>query len=151
MNKLVGSFFVAIGAILLVLSIFVYKDCKEFKSTSEETTATVTKVNSSTKSKTVRRNGRTKHKNVTVYSTYFEYEANGDLFDSVIELSYCMQSGDTFTVWYDKNNPSDVRNKNGSYAGAGIIASMGLMLAGIGGAMFKGYMGSSKSKLNHRE
>ncbi len=36
MNKLVGSFFVAIGAILLILSIFVYKDCKEFKSTSEE-------------------------------------------------------------------------------------------------------------------
>lgn len=51
-------------------------------------------------------------------------------------LSDCMQSGDTFTVWYDKNNPSDVRNDNASYGRVVFVSLGGLLLLFCGGIMF---------------
>lgn len=47
MKKLLGIFVVVLG--VLIESVFVFKECKEFKRMSEKTTATVTKVDSTRK------------------------------------------------------------------------------------------------------
>ena len=145
-NKFAGIIFVIFGVMVLIGSIFVYQDCKDFQKTSKGTTATVTNVDRHTESKTVRSNGHTRHKNVTVYTTSFEYKVNGETFNSSIDFSHPMQNGDTFAVWYDENNPQDVRNNNGSYVLPGIIVSMGIVLLGLGIVTFKISVSKGKTK-----
>lgn len=137
MKKLVSGVFIVVGVIMLIVSIFIFMDCKEFKNVSEETTATVTKVNTRHETRSYRSNGRRRHRTVTVYDVSFDYEVNGKLFDGVIEFSNSKQIGEAFTVWYDKNDPDDVRSNNGSYALPCILAFMGALFAGVGCVTFK--------------
>lgn len=136
MEKLLGVFLIVLGVGLLINSVFLFKDSREFKGRSVETTATVTKVDVIKKIKNVSRNGHTKRRTIITYKTCFEYEANGDLFSSVKELSDFMESGDTFTIWYDKNNPGDVRMDNASYGQVVLTVLGGLVLVFFGGVMF---------------
>lgn len=134
MKKLLGII-VALYGIYLMISgaITTFQDRRDFMSAQVETTATVTKVE---KFKTTERRRHKRRKKVTKYKTYFEYEANGETADAVITFSSYKETGDTFTVWYDKNNPGDVRSKKATYWDVVFVIGMGLLITVSGGFMF---------------
>lgn len=98
-----GILFVIVGLIFFAVSLFIVADGKRFSETAQETTALVTDVYKDR----VRRNGKTR----TEYDVYVQYKVNGNTYNEELKGgSSTMYEGMRITVYYNPQNPRDVRS-----------------------------------------
>lgn len=129
---IIGSFFIIMGVISLIVMISTQQEENTFMSKAESCTAQVTDVNSYT---TRTRNGtKGNYRIVHHYDAYVSYTVNGVNYDNVKipEVSSSIETGDQLTIYYDPENPLDARLKTGSTLNIPrIIGIIIIMAAGI--------------------
>lgn len=135
---IVGSIFMLVGIIMLVVAFFIYKDSTRFYKTAEKTEATIEYIDKYREYNSTSKKNKTRH---DVYISY--YTSEGEYYDNV-RISYyssSMKEGKSITVYYDPDDPSDVRVKAGSNFAIWILLGMGGIFTLIGvGLAIKGIL-----------
>ena len=90
-----------------ILLVGIYIEHKHFMETAQETIAVISDV----RKERVRRNGKYR----TDYDIYVQYEVDGVTYNQELNgSSSSMRVGSTIVVYYDPENPRDVRSSNNS-------------------------------------
>lgn len=128
----IGGLFMGIGIIMLVVSFVVNTNSKKFFKTAVKTEATIENIDE------YRDYNRTSGKYRTKYDVYISYQTADGAFYEDVRLGYYkndMREGQTLTVYYDPQDPTDVRAKEGMKLVVWIIGGIGALFSVIGGAL----------------
>ena len=120
-----GMVFVIAGLLFLVIFIFIVVENNNFMETAKETTAVVTEV----RKERVRRNGKYR----TDYDVYVYYEVDGVAYNQEINGGNAsMKKGQKLVVYYNPENPRDVRSGGGSgIKYFGVVFSLAFTVIGV--------------------
>lgn len=119
-----GILFIAVGLIFFFVCLFLTIDTKKFAETAQETSALVYDV----QKERVRRNGKYR----TDYDVYVQYKVNGVTYNEELNGgSSLMREGQTLIVYYNPENPRDVRSdKNAGVQSFAMIFSLVFVAVG---------------------
>ena len=116
-EKTIMILFTLIGLVFIGAGAYIIYEDAEFKESSKETTATITGIDS-------RGSG-----DDTEYIVYVEFEVDGTTVSGTFgSYNSLMKTGDSVSVYYNPENPSDFRS--------GSISIVGIIFIGIGGVFF---------------
>ena len=121
---IIGSIFFVIGLVLSVVGAFRYNDFNEFMETAETTQATITEIEEDVYYRKGRRRIR--------HYAWASYTIDGNYYNKKLDhYSSTMYVGARIWVYYDPDNPSDVRT--GSRVSEIVLFGMGGGFVIIGG------------------
>ncbi len=122
-----GIVFLLVGIIMIVASIMMFVNNKQFEAHAEKTMAVITEIDRYT---TGSGDDRTIHHDV-----YVEYRVDRKVYNRMLNTyNSSMYEGKEIEVMYNPDNPDDVRvNEN---VGSVILIIMGLVFGAIGGGIF---------------
>lgn len=127
-----GGLFLGIGIIMLVVSFVVNTNNKKFFNTAVMTEATIEYIDE------YRDYNRTTGKYRTEHDVYIGYQTVDGAFYGDVKLGYYkngMREGQTLTVYYDPQDPMDVRVKVGTRLVVWITGGIGALFGLLGGAL----------------
>ena len=119
-ESILGIFFAVIGIIVITVGIIIGKSLSDFKKVAVETTATVLNTN--------------KHKDSDgdiSYTVYVSYYVDGKEYEGSYKTASYVKEGNNVKIYYDKNNPEDMRNIN-SILPAIIVCGFGAVFSTVG-------------------
>ena len=120
-QRLIGIIFSVVGAVILMAGIFNLISYQKFKKVAVETTGEIVSVSR-----------HVDYDDDVSYRVYISYNVNGKKYEGNYSSSSYVEKGTSLKVYYDKNNPSDVRPTISSGIGVvmcafgGIICAVGL-------------------------
>lgn len=147
MNKLaiffresrVGRFFIPLGIILIVFSVFLFI-ITEHNKDYIKVEATVSKANLAQEA-TIDSEGN--HVDAT-YNIYVKYTVDGKNYDELLGELSGYKEGDKITIVYNPNNPKEISQPSS------IFLAIGVLVAGIG-ALVYGIISSINSIKKYKE
>lgn len=117
---IVASIFAIVGLVMIVLGIFLTIETSEFRKTAIETTAEVISV------------GRDTDTDGDIhYNVYVSYNVGNEVYESSYSTSSYTREGSSITVYYDPENPTDMRTSTSNLFGI-IMSVMGIVFSVIG-------------------
>lgn len=128
----IGGLFLGIGIIMLVVSFVVNTNSKKFFKTAVKTEAAIEYIDE------YRDYNQTSGKYRTKHDVYISYRTVDGVFYGDVKLGYYktgMREGQTLTVYYDPQAPTDVRAKQGMKLVVWITGGIGALFSVIGGAL----------------
>lgn len=136
-----GIVFMLFGLVFFAISLGLVMETKKFAETAQETTAVVYDV----ETRRVRRNKKYR----TEYDVYVQYQANGSTYKTELNGGNgSMDVGETITVYYDPENPLDVRkSKSAGMQSFAMILSLVFVAAGVGIGIVPAVKSSKRKKL----
>lgn len=136
-GRVVGFLFLVVGIVIIIGWFYLRSNNKSFYERAKETTAVITDV----QKERVYNSSRGKYEmKYNVYVSYVTLEEQhvDDIYLDVYKSG--MKKGQEVTIWYDPNNPEDVRTKEGSM-GTSIV----MVVVGIGFSLLGGLFAFGKS------
>ncbi|MBP3325197.1 MAG: DUF3592 domain-containing protein [Coprococcus sp.] len=127
-----GGVFLVVGIIMLIVAFVVKGNNKKFFKTAVKTEATIEHIDS------YRDYNRTTGKYRTKHDVYISYQTADGAFYEDVKLGYyknSMREGQTLTVYYDPQAPTDVQAKEGSKLVVWITGGIGALFSVIGGVL----------------
>lgn len=125
-----GIVFLIVGILIVIGAVVFRIRSIKFYATAVETTATIERIEEYEAYDNVDEEYKIKH------NVYIEYDTqDGEHYDNV-ELGWyqdAMQEGQQMVVYYEPDNPEDVRSKEGSLAVCIVMVILGAVFAVIGG------------------
>ncbi len=136
-----GIIFMLFGLVFFCICLGTINDTKKFAETAQETTALITDV----QKERVRRNGKYR----TSYDVYVQYEVDGVTYNQELNGgSSGMREGQTLVVYYNPENPRDVRkSKSAGMLGFAMVLSLVFVAAGVGIGVVPAVKSSKRKKL----
>ncbi len=136
-----GIIFMVFGLVFFAISLGLVMDAKKFSEAAQETTAVIYDV----ETHRVRRNKKYR----TEYDVYVQYQANGSTYKAELDGGNAsMDIGETIKVYYDPDNPRDVRSsKNGGAQGLAMVLSLVFVAVGVGVGIVPAVKSSKRKKL----
>ncbi len=136
-----GILFIVFGLIFFAVCLGLVLETKKFAETAQETTAVVYDV----QTHRVRRNKKYR----TEYDVYVQYQVDGVTYNQELNGGNAsMKEGKKITVYYDPENPRDVRSStNAGAQGFAMIFSLVFVAVGVGIGVVPAVKASKRKKL----
>lgn len=136
-----GIIFIIAGLIFFFVCVGLVIDTNKFAETAQETTAVITDVQKTR----VRRNGKYR----TDYDIYVQYEVDGVTYNEELNGgSSVMREGQTLIVYYNPENPRDVRSsKSAGMQSFAMIFSLVFVAVGAAVGVVPAVKSSKRKKL----
>lgn len=121
-----GMIFLVLGLVFLVFGLCLKKNNQQFFETARESKAVISEIETYRDS-----DGDKRHR------TYVTYEIDGVLYENISYGYYVsgMYEGEVVSIWYDPDDPSSIKSKEGSNIGNILTIGIGGLFAIIGGCM----------------
>lgn len=126
-GKVIGVIFMLAGIGMVIGGFAFRKNSKKFYTTAEQTTATIDTIYEYVSADT---------DHDIRHDVYVSYDTQKGEHYSNIDLGWYqsgMEEGQTLAVYYNPNNPRDVRTQEGSMTGFIVITLLGVVFVLVGG------------------
>ena len=127
LGKVIGVIFMLAGIGMVIGGFAFRKNSKKFYATAEQTTATIDTIYEYVSADT---------DHDIRHDVYVSYDTQKGEHYSNIDLGWYqsgMEEGQTLAVYYNPNNPRDVRTQEGSMTGFIVITLLGVVFVLVGG------------------
>lgn len=127
--KIVGAIFTIVGLAMIISSIVVGIDSNKFYKTAVKTEATIMYIDTYSDYDHKQKKMKTRH---DVYVSYETEEGEYYTYEKLGYYSSNMSEGQNISIYYDPENPSDIRSKSGSKLMIYIFGGLGIVFLPLG-------------------